>query len=468
MNVIPSESTTDKLLKQVEQAQAGPGERRTSKIISARYITTKGQGQEGFPPPVPRWQCGEARKDLRDKFNTKELDAMEIIRKYDVDRSGFIEQDELENLLRDYGVGQQLVDNSDVRYVMTVADKNQDAKIDEGEVLFGLRAWYARESMPNLSRHFVKFGIQGDVELPSLSTFKALLEELNGNLDVSEPEAGYVMQVCRNLIEDQAAFSAKPPTGRQVPESPKKLTINQDILKNAVAAWYLNVERGDTRGGAWAQHLLKESGNQILATNRRMVKQFGTVPVIPVALPTYALNLHGQRDEPRSADEEGPEDCALNENFVVAVVCFPLFIGISCMASFSLPLYFLHVARANPHLETCEFDLNVWLQASCILWIASVACNLCHGVVGQGQPILVTLQTFAEFIGVASTLMSSAENCGSIYHACHLWFCMKWFALIFCSILYCCFIFIGNVNRSFEAIHKDDAHLSKTHSAGDV
>mmetsp|Transcript_100494 Transcript_100494/g.156970 ORF Transcript_100494/g.156970 Transcript_100494/m.156970 type:complete len:186 (+) Transcript_100494:3-560(+) len=161
--------------------------------------------------------------------------------------------------------------------------------------------------------------------------------------------------------------------------------------------------------------------------------------------------------------EEGnphSHDCALHPNFLVGVIGFPIFVGIASLASLSVPLLLIHIARAYPRKETCDFDLNGVLQMSAMLCVASVVCNVCRDLLSKAQIFVLTGQCFCELTGLVFTVLSNADTCGETLHfTCQIWFFYKLLAVI--SIFVCCCIYFYSqaYTQAQEEFSQDDASL---------
>lgn len=179
-----------------------------------------------FPGEAAHWQCGEQRLALRLKYNMKELDATEIIRKYDTNRSKALDCGELRDLLQDL-VGGRPTRENELNFIMQVADKSHDQCISQEEVLVGIRAWYAFNNMPKSVGHAFSKHSTGGGPMPSIEVLKDCLLTLNEHQPVKIDEAAFVRRM---------AFS--------VGGSEEHVTVEQ--MRQAVAVWYLHIERGNT------------------------------------------------------------------------------------------------------------------------------------------------------------------------------------------------------------------------------
>mmetsp|Transcript_25190 Transcript_25190/g.79402 ORF Transcript_25190/g.79402 Transcript_25190/m.79402 type:complete len:435 (-) Transcript_25190:150-1454(-) len=179
-----------------------------------------------FPPEAAQWQCGEQRLALRQKFNMKEIDAAQLMRRYDADHSKLLEPGEVRHLLRDYNDGRSPKEE-ELDFIMKVSDKNHDHSISQEEIAFALRAWYAFRNMPKSVGHAFSKHRLGNGPLPPLEAMREVLLSLNEHQPVSADEAAFVRSMAFNLGGSDG-----------------HVTLEQ--LRQAVAAWYLHIERGDT------------------------------------------------------------------------------------------------------------------------------------------------------------------------------------------------------------------------------
>jgi len=178
------------------------------------------------PLELAPWQCGEQRLELRQRFNMKEIDVADIMRRYDMDRNRLLDPGELRQVLQDYNAGRPPRDE-ELNFIMKIADTNHDQRISQDEVMFALRTWYAFTHMPPSVGHaFTKCGFHGGA-MPSVEAFQQLLLTVNEYQPVSTGEAAFVFRTAAHLSGSNS-----------------DVTLEQ--LRQAVAAWYLNIERSDT------------------------------------------------------------------------------------------------------------------------------------------------------------------------------------------------------------------------------
>jgi len=198
-----------------------------------------------LPPPAPRWACGQQRQELRDAFNTLEINAVQILRTYDFDNSGALDVKELKPLLQDYSARDKPVSDADVSYVMMIADKNHDEKIDQHEILYGLRAWHAWNHMPmSVGTAFTRYKIGQGFPLPSVQAMQQVMLTLNEHQPVEIEEVEHA----RSLAMSLGATDERATT---------------DQMRKAIAAWYINIERAETPAGSLVNVSLQDAQNQV-------------------------------------------------------------------------------------------------------------------------------------------------------------------------------------------------------------
>mmetsp|Transcript_86283 Transcript_86283/g.142920 ORF Transcript_86283/g.142920 Transcript_86283/m.142920 type:complete len:402 (+) Transcript_86283:89-1294(+) len=204
----------------------------------------KGTGAQISLAELPHWRCGQQRLDLRQKLNTKEIDAAALIKKYDADGSKVLEMEELKKLLQDFNNGIR-VKTDEMTFIMKVADKNHDDVISQSEVLTALRAWYAYQNMPSSVESILKKKGIGKGPMPSDETIREILVALNESQPVSDEEVEFL----------KAQLYA-------VGGRPDKVTL-EDMMK-AVATWYLNIARPSTSDSQLVSHGFSKINAKIL------------------------------------------------------------------------------------------------------------------------------------------------------------------------------------------------------------
>lgn len=169
------------------------------------------------PPPSSRADVGQSRLEARDRWNASEIALQQIFAQSDLDQSGFLEEEELRDMLCKLGGGDEPNDEQ-YEFVMRNADKNGDGKIDITEIDYCLRVC---DSYQRLLRHFAEFDTGGLESLESLEPrVRTLLIEINDGKPVPPLEVEHIV--------------------RQASEGG---TMDRAALLGAVAAWYLHVDR---------------------------------------------------------------------------------------------------------------------------------------------------------------------------------------------------------------------------------
>lgn len=237
---VPQQRTVKQSLSSPGSAQVGYAHTATTRTRSGGYDRVSGDDAPmggvtlerlhvsalAKPEPTQRWAVGPTRKNLRDLFNSKEVEAAKLIDKYDANKNKVLDTTELRPLLTDYASAK--VKDADIRYIMMIADANRDDNISQEEVLFALSAWFAFNEMgQSVGAAFKKHKVGYDRPLPPVQDMHDFLETLNDQQPVTMEEATYVREVALALGATES-----------------KSTYEQ--MRRAVAAWYLNIERGST------------------------------------------------------------------------------------------------------------------------------------------------------------------------------------------------------------------------------
>lgn len=206
------------------------------------------------------WQCGPRRLALRRKFNANELDAANILQRHDKNGDGLIGAGELKPLLQQFSNG--LVTQTDVDYVLTVADASRDGALSEAEVLQGMRAWYSLQNLPKAVDSAVQaFGIV-DAPLPSAEELINFLAVVNESQPVTLEEAARVRSTALALGAIEGHVTAAQ-------------------IRGAVAEWYLQVEREESG----IAHLGKKAAEEAFRKVATILKgEFELTPTLFIAL----------------------------------------------------------------------------------------------------------------------------------------------------------------------------------------
>jgi Ca2+-binding EF-hand superfamily protein len=114
-----------------------------------------------------------------------------IIRTYDHNRSGKLEQDEVAELLEDLNEGCPVREDL-VRYMLTTSDINEDGAIDAMEVHALRTRWFTfAQTRSDKEELMAKYDTDGSGNL-SLDELQAMLTDLNMGKPVSRAVARYV------------------------------------------------------------------------------------------------------------------------------------------------------------------------------------------------------------------------------------------------------------------------------------
>lgn len=386
-----------------EPVKSSASSTKSSKMQSSAKSKKK-VAQKDFdivvPPEDEQVQCGERRIELRNKFNTREIDAAKLIAKYDTDRSGTLELEELDRLLSDFNGG-IAVKPDELEFIMKVADFNHDNTINENEVLQALRAWYANNEMPEsvrraMNRYNIGFG-----PVPSAETLKDFLETLNDFTPVKEEDVNYVRSVACLLAGTEEK-------------------VESQEMWRAVACWYLNIQRADTSDRDLWRHAFKTLHDKMIDLN-------------------VCRKLH-----------EGEVDYTARGTLILLAVLVAAFVF--------LPLIDILVARNFPSTYLCQSP-----HLSSVLWwtgtvglfhssfgiIAFTVTHLCPeaqvmvltvwAIFAVLSVILLTLYT----VGIVSVSYCTSMGCGVVlWHYCHLVYTIipiVFFLFLCCGVpaLYC-------------------------------
>lgn len=171
--------------------------------------------------PTSRGLCSDKRLKHRDSWNTSEIKIQELFAAHDQNGSGFLEQDEFREVLREFNDG-WLPSDQEVTLILRLADLNRDGSISQAELHYALRAWHTYK---NLSGEVLRLISEFDSDESGRLDFqqlKDLLTSLNGGVSVSLPEVQWVHDI-GDVNGD----------GR----------LDRSELMGAVAAWYVHVDR---------------------------------------------------------------------------------------------------------------------------------------------------------------------------------------------------------------------------------
>mmetsp|Transcript_3652 Transcript_3652/g.10027 ORF Transcript_3652/g.10027 Transcript_3652/m.10027 type:complete len:781 (-) Transcript_3652:104-2446(-) len=338
-------------------------------------------------PVSARWQCGPRRLELRQRFNTNELDGARIIEKYDADNSGALEVGELKALVQDYSQG-NLVTQADVEYLLKVADANKDGVVSRGEVLHGLKAWFALRNLPKQADLALKEHGFGDGPLPTAEALRNFLVVANESQPVTLAEAQQVRSMALNLGATH-----------------EHVTFEQ--MRGAVAEWYLQIERDETA--------MADLGRKTLEGSLRKVAGF----------------LRGEYElAPRTVRAGG---CVL----VLVGIIVPLLEIVVAQISASEQEYQCQHPHMNLKLRTTGcLTLAMTAAIACAVVAAAKDVQIAKlGFGGVAGILLVVLLTM-EVYGMMDVNSSTSVRCGHVlWGMCYLVYCL----FPFCTMVFVIF-----------------------------
>lgn len=189
------------------------------------------------------------RKDLREKWNQQELYMEELFTTYDKDGSGYLEINELKQLLSDHRNGMEPSED-EVDWILQISSKRGHRKIRKEELFAAMRSWEGYRSLPDdLMKMFNEFDVNGDGFL-EITEFQNFLTRYAGH-SVSKIEAEEVLQTA-DLLSD----------GK----------LGRYELLGAVGAWYISLGREPSAHMAIA-----------FAANNRTVSRFHKILHVLIA-----------------------------------------------------------------------------------------------------------------------------------------------------------------------------------------
>lgn len=228
-------------------AEAGGAARQTRQAPAA-----SGQGARPLPPEAARWQCGEQRLQLRQEANVPEIDALERLASFDAceaaspggddhavdSRRWVLEPEELRQLLK--GFDGSAPSKEELDFVTTAADIVFGCYATQDQVLFALRTWFAFNRLPRSAGAVLGEAFPREGPMPAPESLRHVLLLLNEFQPVRREEATFVSEAAVRLGAAQG--SATPLQ-----------------LRQAIAAWYLHIERDET----CQSELLKRSARDL-------------------------------------------------------------------------------------------------------------------------------------------------------------------------------------------------------------
>jgi Ca2+-binding EF-hand superfamily protein len=167
------------------------------------------------------------RIEAKKRQLAKKQELRVLFSKYDVNSSGKLQEPEVRLMLTDLDCstppGTEPTDE-EMRFILSVADRDDDSLISREEIEYVMDAWCIlhsqRSQMEAALREFDASG-NGKLEKPEL---KKYLTSLNGGIDVPDDEVDWVMSQA-DVFNDGA--------------------ISQTEMVMATAAWYANVEQDE-------------------------------------------------------------------------------------------------------------------------------------------------------------------------------------------------------------------------------
>jgi len=328
-----------------------------------------------FPREAPKWRCGEQRLLLRGSFNMKEIDATAIMSRYDVNRNSMIDRAELQQLMRD--VSGDKPRDEELAFIARVVDKHSNQGLSFPEVFVGLRALFALHHLPeSVGLTMSKYNIgNGPVRTEDLR--KCLLA-LNEQQPVTGEEVNHVR---RNALRFEGSEEH----------------ASSESVRQAIAIWYLHIERGSTDQGSLLEKSTKNAHERMVARGR--LRQL----------------LAG--------------DCSIRDGGAVAfAVIFSLFLVV-------LPCFEIAMASWFPTTLDCEHPhLSLLLRSNGVLGLllaASLGSALLAARFQLGAPTrtflwgfvgtLVSFIVLCTGLGASNVLWSTAARCGPpLWHFAHL------------------------------------------------
>lgn len=390
-----------------------------------------------FPKPAARWQAGPARQKLRNQFNTKEIGAVQMMKKYDKDGNGVLDRQEMKELLQAWN-DEKAPSSEDLEFVMLVADKNKDDKISLEEILYALNSWYAFRHMPHsVAQALTSMQIEDGQPIPEKAKVKELLVKLNENIGVDDEQVGHV----HNLITELCGGSK----------------VKSSKVRQAVATWYMNIERGETGAGQLGAYAvsatLTQGWDKILgAASKTSSHADGDAGGTAIA------GKKGRRSFAEAIDGQDLQDALQGGGSGAAPAILGLLI-VAGIAFACFPLYLFYVSFAYPVEETCEHNLNSVLFWSILMWFISWGLFATSGNI---KAVCLCVTSFLGFIfqitGFFWSLTSDPENCGRhIFNMCN-WFyvIMPFITCAFLCFAPCCWFCFLCVFHAVEASETDN------------
>lgn len=354
-----------------------------------------------LPRELASWRCGSRREALRQAFNLCELRALRLLASSArEERLGPREQ--VRHLLE--GLADSCLPGDDeVELVLRVADAEQAEVLAQDQVLFAIRAWYAWCNLPAqldaaLASLFPGGGAPSPV--PPAETLHSLLLDLNEQQPVETCEAAAVRELalCLGAREDAAEAWQ---------------------LRQALAVWYLHVERPRTdpadlvRGSVCKAHhwIMRHSGAQSIWEGRCDLKAEGTrillllVVLLGAVLPSFEFWVSRRLPTPVTCEHPHLGDLLHATGFLGLVL------STAALATSGATKARVHAGMSCTWTFTCTTGF-----------------------------ILAAVHMF----GLSQVLTSTSSRCGVVlWHLCHFVYLTVPTLLVFCACcalpcLYCC------------------------------
>mmetsp|Transcript_109971 Transcript_109971/g.173254 ORF Transcript_109971/g.173254 Transcript_109971/m.173254 type:complete len:664 (+) Transcript_109971:73-2064(+) len=422
--------------------------------VSTGTLLTPDKRSKFFVTPTPLQHCGGDRQRLRNEFNMQEITMELIFGKFDLNKNGVLDQSELRKLLQAQASAVHINIDDAVRFVLVVADDNEDGGISKSELSHGLQAWHAFQSMPaEVNRAMKNAGISPDgSRMPTMEELRSLLRDLNGFI---EPTLEEVTTVRRVVIA--------------VGGSDDRVTTEQ--MRMAISVWYTNVERKATTFNSKMQYSLNGWAQSAGLHLRRLIQQLPSTGVTLGIVSVDDLEASLQEEERKhDARDSANQYMPFQEN-----KCSETLGAILWLAIFILPgIFMIHVAEDYPSLPDCEHDLSYLLEWKGYLSLAIGFGGLMYQIVYDGQfrsfCLVVGLTSIVvlmmqEIVGLGYVLFSTPEKCGNYLwnvNAFYFVWSVIWGPCLGCLCICSCFGYFNY--QEYQAVELADkkAHEDRT------
>lgn len=397
-----------------------------------------------IPAPTAREACGECRLALRDKFNERELSTASVFE--GEDPQTIMEDVIFRDLLREYN-GNRDISEQDFEYITYVADDNGDRQIQRSEVPWALKAWFAFKEMPkSVGSAFTRYGI-GEGPSPSRRVVQELLVTLNDSQPVEDDEVEFVLTLARDLARIAAARRQDENSWGSSSETQVRLT--HETMRQAIAVWYMNVERSKTP----AEVLAKVSGRRFLGLFSKLKFDPGTSHI---AAQAHGLAINQQLKELKRNGSPSMAS-AVGRKLGGA--------GAACCVLVFFPLLLLIISLSSPRAD-CEHDLTLLLTFTALLaLVPPIALPLCAM---SSPPFIISclavvlLQFIVVLTGWFWLFQSTSVNCGEFIYGL-TYFVYVSFPIFGAVIGCCCFCCMlgGHFAHSIKTLTDEDARINE-------